>query len=133
MLLTDDTLFSGSLICRQHNDGYRFSVDSLLVAHFCRPPGTGRVLDLGSGCGIIGLILCHRYPGLQVRGLELQPDLARLARSNINANILQQRFQIVEGDVCRIQEFMQPESFELVVSNPPYRSPGSGRINRDNE
>lgn len=133
MALTDDTLFRGNLICRQHKEGYRFSVDAVLVAHFCNPAGNGRVLDLGCGCGIIGLILCHRYPQLQLTGLELQPGLARLARSNVADNMLQQRFQVVEGDLCRIKDFMRPESFDLVVSNPPYRRPGSGRVNRENE
>jgi len=133
MVLTDDTFFSGGLICRQHKNGYRFSVDAVLVAHFCRPPTSGRVLDVGCGCGIIGLILCYRHPQLQVTGLEVQPGLAELTRSNISANTLQQRFRVVEGDLCEIRDFMQPESFDLVVSNPPYRRLGSGRINRENE
>ena len=133
MSLTDDTLFSGRLICRQHRDGYRFSVDAVLVAHFCRPAYTDRVLDLGCGCGIIGLILCHRYPRLQVCGLELQPALAKLAHSNTVENRFDKRFQVVEGDLCRIRDVMQPESFDLVVTNPPYRTPGSGRMNRESE
>lgn len=133
MTFTDDTLFDGRLICSQHRYGYRFSVDAVLVAHFCRPQEKDRVLDIGCGCGVISLILCHRYPDVHVTGLELQPALAKLARTNSLANHFQDRFTVVEGDLRKAREFMQPESFDLVVSNPPYRRSGSGRINREDE
>lgn len=133
MTATDDTLFDGRLVCSQHKNGYRFSVDAVLAAHFCRPNEKDRILDLGCGCGVIGLILCYRYPGVQVTGLELQPPLASLARTNVSANHFQNRFMVLEGDLREIREFMQPESFDLVVSNPPYRRSGSGRINRRDE
>lgn len=133
MFLTDDTLFNGRVICRQHRNGYRFSVDAGLLAHFCRPAAQAKVLDLGCGCGVIGLILCHRFPELHLAGLELQPALAELARSNVQANHLQERFTVQEGDLRKIREFVQPESFDLVVSNPPYHRPGSGRISQADE
>ena len=63
---SEDTLFSGRLICRQPEHGYRFSVDAVLAAHFAGPAATDRVLDLGCGCGVIGLILAHRCPDLAV-------------------------------------------------------------------
>ncbi|MCW5198647.1 SAM-dependent methyltransferase, partial [Desulfobulbus sp. F3] len=59
-LLTDDTLFNDRVICRQHRDGYRFSIDAVLLAHFCRPAARNMVLDIGCGCGVISLILCCR-------------------------------------------------------------------------
>ncbi len=133
MTFSDDTLFDGRLICRQHKDGYRFSVDAVLLAHFCRPQKKGRLLDLGCGCGVIGLILCHRHQELAVTGLELQPALARLARANSSANNFQHRFSVLEGDLRQIRDLLPPESFDLVVSNPPYRRPGSGRLNREDE
>jgi tRNA1Val (adenine37-N6)-methyltransferase len=131
--ISNDTLFDGRLICSQHRHGYRFSVDAVLIAHFCRPVNQGRVLDLGCGCGVIGLILAHRWPKLQLTGLELQPALAQLARENVTANSFQDRFQVQEGDLCRINEHFRPESFDLVVSNPPYRKTGTGRINPKDE
>ena len=131
--LTDDTLFDGNLVCRQHRDGYRFSVDAVLAASFCTPPPQGKILDLGCGCGVIGLILCHRHPGLQVTGLELQPKLAKLAADNAAANGLADRLRIQEGDLRRISDFLSPESFDCVVTNPPYRRTGSGRVNAQGE
>jgi tRNA1(Val) A37 N6-methylase TrmN6 len=133
LTFTDDALFDGCLICRQHRDGYRFSVDAVLAAHFCAPPPRGKVLDLGCGCGVIGLILCYRHPELQVTGLELQPKLAELTRNNAAANSLVDRLQVQEGDLRRIGDYLAPESFDCVVTNPPYRKPGSGRINAGDE
>ena len=131
--LTDDSLFGGELICCQYGDGYRFSVDSILAAHFCRLTGTGRVLDLGCGSGVIGLILARLHPGLELVGLELQQDLAGLAAMNIRANDLQARCRVVCGDARQIGCFVDAESFDLVVCNPPYRRTGSGRISRTSE
>ncbi len=133
MSLTDDTLFNGRLVCQQHRDGYRFSVDAVLVAHFCRPDPKDRVLDLGCGCGVIGLILCHRYPELHITGLELQPALAELTEQNVQANGFQDRFAVEQRDLRRIKQHLRAESYDLVLSNPPYHKVGSGRISREDE
>lgn len=133
MLLSEDTLFSGRIICRQHREGYRFSIDAVLLAHFCRPAAQDKVLDIGCGCGVIGLILCHRHPELRLTGLEVQPALAELARSNAEANHLHRRFTVQQGDLRRISEHILPESFDLIVSNPPYHRVGSGRISLKDE
>ena len=131
--LTDDTLFSGALICRQHRDGYRFSVDAVLAAHFAVPKPGQRVLDLGCGCGVIGLILAHRQPRVAVSSLEMQEDLAALAAENGRVNGLSDRFQVIRGDVRVIARLLAPESFDLVICNPPYRKKDSGRINQDDQ
>lgn len=131
--LSEDTLYDGTLICRQYLDGYRFSVDSILAAHFCRISGRMRVLDLGCGSGIIGLILARLHPDVGIVGLELQQDLADLAVENVHANGLFSSLQIICGDVCRVGKFVRAESFDLVVCNPPYRKCGSGRINQTDE
>ena len=131
--VTDDTLFNGRLICRQHRDGYRFSLDAVLLAHFCRPASGDRVLDLGTGCGVIGLILSYRHPDIQITGLELQSALAALARSNVRANTLHDRFTVEQGDLRKIREHLRAESFELVLSNPPYHKAGSGRLSGTDE
>ena len=131
--LTDDTLFSGALICRQHRDGYRFSVDAVLAAHFAVPKPGQRVLDLGCGCGVIGLILAHRQPQIAVSSLEMQADLAALAEENGNINGFGDRFQVIRGDVRTIVRLLAPESFDLVICNPPYRKKDSGRINQGDQ
>ena len=131
--VTDDTLFNGRLVCRQHRNGYRFSLDAVLLAHFCRPASGDRVLDLGCGCGVIGLILTYRHPNLHITGLELQPALAKLAHSNVQENHLQEHFTVVRGALLTIISHLKAESYELVLSNPPYHKVGSGRISREDE
>lgn len=127
--LTNDTLFDGRLICRQYRQGYRFSIDAVLAAHFCKTGPDDQVLDLGTGCGVIGLILAHRNPALRVTCLEFQDDLARLAQDNVLANNMDSRISVIEGDLRSIGDHIPPETFDLVVCNPPYRDPGRGRIN----
>jgi len=131
--LTEDTLFDGRLVCRQFSNGYRFSIDAVLAAHFCTIRDDWHILDLGCGCGIIGMIIAYRHPGLQVTGLELQPELAELARQNINANAMEKRVSVVQGNLRSIGEHVAPEHFDLVVSNPPYREPGTGRTSPENQ
>lgn len=127
--LTHDTLFAGELICDQPADGYRFSIDAVLAAQFVLPSSGQRVLDLGCGCGIIGLILAYRVPGAVVHALELQPELASLARHNVLANRFSRRMEVIAGDVREIGRVVCAETYDLVVCNPPYGAANGGRIN----
>nr|WP_321467661.1 tRNA1(Val) (adenine(37)-N6)-methyltransferase [uncultured Desulfobulbus sp.] len=127
--ITRDTLFAGSLVCNQPTQGYRFSIDAVLVAQFVQPKAHHNVLDLGCGSGIVGLILAYRSAELTVHGLEIQPELACLARENICANGWSGRMQIIEGDACAIEGSIQAETYDLVVCNPPYGTANGGRIN----
>ena len=131
--LTRDTLFDGRLVCAQYKVGYRFSVDAVLAAGFCRPAPTDRILDLGCGSGVIGLILAFRHPGVRVTGLEVQEEMARLAADNVEVNGLTERMEVVQGSLRDIASLLAPESFDLVVSNPPYRPAGGGRISRGDQ
>lgn len=126
--ITCDTLFNGRLSCKQFHQGYRFSVDAVLAAHFCQPAVNDAVLDLGCGCGIISLILAYRHQGIHVTGLELQPELADLARLNITDNGFGDRVTVQQGDICNVSNRFSAEAFDLVISNPPYREPRTGRI-----
>jgi len=129
------SLFDGRLICRQYEEGYRFSIDSVLLAHYPRLNTNEKILDLGAGTGVIGLILCFRYPELDISitGIELQADLAALARENIISNGFDANFTIIEGDVGSCRAVLKPESFSLIISNPPFYTAGSGRRNEHPE
>ncbi len=132
---TNDTLFDGALHCLQHRDGYRFSIDPILLAHFVRLGKNEKVLDLCAGCGVIGLILLYRF-GMAIESLtafELQEGLVRLARENISLNHFTQKMQVIEGDLCKIKTYFSPESFSSVVCNPPFYAIGSGRISGNKE
>lgn len=133
--VSQDSLFDGRLVCRQHRGGYRFSIDSVLLAHFPKIRKNEKILDLGTGCGIIGLILSYRHADLRVSitGLELQPELAALARLNIAENGYDNSFSLIEGDLHEFRTLIQAESFSLVTANPPFYAKGSGRVSHNPE
>jgi tRNA1Val (adenine37-N6)-methyltransferase len=108
--------------------GYRFSLDSLLVASFARGAGP-RVLDLGCGCGVIGLAMLLDDPGLEVTGLDIESDMITCARSNAEKLGFNKNFTAIQGDVREVRKSrpFEPEVFDAGVCNPPYRDPGSGR------
>lgn len=130
---SEDTLFNGQLLCRQPRQGYRFSVDPVLLAHFINPKPGSRILDLGSGCGVIALILAYRRPEVELVALELQPSLAELIRVNVATNSLQARLRVVEGDLCNLSELLPAGAFDWVVCNPPYGKLATGRANPSEE
>jgi tRNA1Val (adenine37-N6)-methyltransferase len=116
----------GGLNLRQPEHGYRYSLDPFLLADFCSPRRGERILDLGAGVGVIGLLLAKRHPTVRVTGIEMQPDLALLAAENTRSNFLLDRCQIIRGDLRDAPRFLPPEHFHRVVANPPFRRPGSG-------
>lgn len=126
---TEDSLFNGRLICRQPRQGYRFSLDAVLLARFITPRPGDRILDLGAGCGVISLILAYLWPKVRMTALELQPALAELCQRNGELNRYQERLTTITGDLGRIKEHVDPGSFAWVVANPPYRKADSGRVN----
>ncbi len=133
--VSHDTLFDGSLTCRQHLDGYRFSIDSVLLAHFPKIRTKEHILDLGTGCGVVGLVLCYRHAEKQVSvtGLELQSALANLARENISANRYENTFSVIDGSLQDYRSLIEPESFSLVTANPPFFTSGTGRLSSNRE
>lgn len=130
-----DTLFDGRLYCMQHRDGYRFSLDSVLLAHFVCLGKDEVILDLGAGCGVVGLILLHRCSSCirSLTAFELQPGLVQLVRENIRLNQFAEKMNVVEGDLRTISDQLAPESFSTVVCNPPFYSVGSGRVSVNEE
>ena len=102
---------------------FPLSTDSMLLAHFVRLPRNAAVLDLGSGCGTLGLLLCAKDPGCTVTGVELDIRAHEEALDNARRNHLA-RLTCIHGDLRRISETFTPGSFDCCVSNPPYFSGG---------
>lgn len=131
-LLADETLeaiFDGALRCIQPADGYRFALDSLLLALFSWSGPGGDVLDLGTGSGIVALLMA-RAPGVRtVVGLELQPRMADIARRNAALDGVADRVSTLEGDLRRARALVRQGGYNQVVANPPYHRVGDGRLN----
>lgn len=127
--VTSDTFFDGRLQVRQFRNGYRFSIDAVILADHIHPRPGETVLDLGAGCGIISLILAYRHTESTVIGVEIQPELADLARVNVIANSLQARIRMMCADMKGLDPARLPGPVDWVASNPPYRKADTGRLN----
>jgi tRNA1Val (adenine37-N6)-methyltransferase len=130
---TLDTLFDGRLKFLQRRTGYRVSLDALLLAHFVALKRNERVVDLGTGNGVIALVLANLHPHVAVTGIEFQPAMAERAERNVRLNQLAGRIVIRRGDVRAIAAVASSASFDVAVCNPPFRKPASGRISPDDE
>lgn len=132
-LLTRDHFFNGNIVLNQPGTGYRFSIDAVILSHLACPAPGETVLDLGTGCGVIPIMLAFRHPEIRVIGVEIQPSLSRLARQNVADNRVADRVGIVDKDIGHLSLADIGGPVDLVVSNPPYRKLDSGRINADSQ
>ena len=119
----------GRLKLIQAKDGYRFSIDAVLLSEFVAVSPGDVVVDLGTGCGVILLILLLTKPVGHVFGLEIQKELATQAARNAFLNGFEDKMEIILGDIKHPP--MAKESADVVICNPPYRKVKSGRINPD--
>jgi len=111
----------------QPDSGFRFSMDALLLAAFAgRERVRGRVVDLGTGCGVVGLGLALDHPDFFCLGLDVNPDMLRHARENARRLGVEERCAMLLADACGPLG-LAPESMDMVLCNPPYRDPGRGR------
>jgi tRNA1Val (adenine37-N6)-methyltransferase len=126
---TLDTFFNGKLQIIQKEKGYRFSLDAVLLSQFIQIRKNERVIDLGTGCGILPLVLSQTTKAHSFVGIEIQKGLAECAKKNVVLNQLEDRISILKEDFRKLKEVFPPGSFDVVLSNPPYRKYRTGRIN----
>jgi tRNA1Val (adenine37-N6)-methyltransferase len=120
--VTADALLGGRVRLYQPKRGARMSLDPVLLAGFVAPP-CGRFLDIGCGAGALAFLLLARDEAATGVGVELQPRLAALAARGRDDNGWGARLQIVEADVRTLGAELGEASFDLVATNPPYRTP----------
>jgi tRNA1(Val) A37 N6-methylase TrmN6 len=129
---TEDRLLGGRVVIHQPARGMRVSLDPLLLAGFLSPP-YGRFLDIGAGTGALSFLLLARDPAATGVGVELQPRLSALAARGRDDNGWRDRLALVEGDVRVVGERLPAAGFDLVATNPPYRSVSDGNPSPDEE
>ncbi len=132
-LMTTDAFFNGRITVKQNQTGYRFSIDAVLLAFYANPRPGDTIVDLGTGCGIIPLILAYRRPHTTIFGIELQNELAEIASLNVKENAMNDRIKILLSDMKDLKSDMVNGPVDLVVSNPPFRIINSGRINPNSQ
>ena len=103
---------------------FPLSTDSVVLSHFAHLPRNARVLDLGAGCGTLGLLLCAKDQNCHVTGIELDPLAHEAAIANIHRNNVSHRMESICADLRTVSEILTGESFSCVISNPPYFSGG---------
>ncbi len=118
----------------QETDGFCFGIDSILLSDFAKNiKKNSKVADLGSGTGIIGLLLCKKTNLAEMTGIEIQEDVANMAERSIKLNNLEEKFRIINSNINEIfsKKLLEKNVFDVVVMNPPYKEVGTGEINEN--
>jgi tRNA1Val (adenine37-N6)-methyltransferase len=129
--LTHDSISlrgAGVVQITQPAKGHRFTLDSILLADFCRIKPSDRVLEPGAGTGAISLLLAKKHPRSSFTAIEIQSSLIGLFEQNISANSLKGRITVLAQDLRKLKGVLAPGSFHAIVANPPYAKEGTGRI-----
>lgn len=114
----------------QKTHGFRFSIDAVLLSHFITPTlnKRQRLLDLGTGSGVMPLLLAAQYDKLQIDGIELQSDIADMATRSVLYNHMEQHIQIYHQDLTELPKSFE-QQYDFVISNPPFFPVGTGKQN----
>lgn len=126
---TLDTFYHGRILVLQKKKGFRFSVDAPLLADFIQTRESDELLEIGTGCGIISLLLSIK-PFKHVAALEIQGSLADLARRNVHLNHLEKVITVLNED---FRTYKIPNKYDIVFSNPPYIKGKTGHLSRSIE
>lgn len=109
-----------------------FGMDAVLLSAFASVRRNERALDLGTGTGILPILLAAKYPGEAYAGLEIQPESAQMAERSVCLNGLEEKIRIVTGDIKEAASIFGAASFEVITTNPPYMI-GSHGLRNDQE
>jgi len=116
----------------QDNRFFKFGTDSVLLANFVELRQGDKVIDLGTGSGVIPLLLAYKNKDVEVTGVEIQAEAAKLAERNAEFNQLQNQIEIINADLCQLESKLEAGTFDAVVSNPPYLPVEGGKMKDNN-
>ena len=126
----DDLQFENLKII-QNTEWFRFGIDSVLLTEFARDIKDGKkIVDLGTGTGIISILLSKKVNPSKIIGVEVQEDVYKMAKKSIALNNLEDVLEIINSDIKDLK--LEKNFYDVVVTNPPYKKLGTG-INADNE
>ncbi len=117
----------------QSKNNYCFSIDAILLAEFIKTKKWEKIIDLGTGCGIIPLLIYRPNKKNTIYGVEIQDNLASIARRNILLNCLEEEIFILHDDINNLREKFSGETFDIITTNPPYNPGGRGKIISNHE
>ena len=121
-------LIENELEIIQDDRFFKFGTDSVLLANFVELRRGDKVIDLGTGSGVIPLLLAYKNNNVKVTGVEIQVEAADLAKRNVEFNNLEKDIKIINADLCSLESELEAGSFDVVVSNPPYLPVEGGKM-----
>ena len=127
----DDLEFKNLKII-QNKEGFCFGIDSVLLADFAKNIKKGaKVLDLGTGTGIISILLCGKTDLKNIIGVEVQKEVAEMANRSSKLNNLENKFKVINENILNLKKMYDNQSIDVVVTNPPYKKKNTGIINKN--
>ena len=116
----------------QNKNGFCFGMDAVLLSDFAKNiKRNAKVLDLGTGTGIIPILLCGKTELKKVIGVEIQEEVAKMAKKSILLNGLEGRFEILNCNIKELNKIYKKQTFDVIVTNPPYKKQDSGIVNEN--
>ncbi len=116
----------------QNKNGFCFGMDSVLLSDFAKEiKPKSKILDMGTGTGILGILLSGKIEDTKIVGVEIQEEVAKMANKSIILNDLQDRFKVICEDIKNLKQRYEAGSFDAIVTNPPYKKQGTGGINEN--
>ena len=109
-----------------------FVIDSILLSDFAKEiKKDAKVIDLGTGTGIIATLLCEKTKLKKIIGIEKQKEVSEMAQKSIKLNQLENKFEIINEDIINIEKILEKNNFDAIVTNPPYKKKGTGIENEE--
>ena len=126
----DDLEYKGLKII-QNKNGFCFGMDSVLLSDFAKEiKDNSNVLDLGTGTGILPILLCGKTNLKKIYGIEIQEEVANMAKRSSVLNGLENRFEVINCSILDIEKYLERESFDAIVTNPPYKKQETGKVSK---
>lgn len=113
----------------QNKKWFCFGMDAVLLSDFADIKKNSKVVDLGTGTGIIPLLLWGKRDTEKIYGIEIQKEVAEMAKRSVRLNNLENKIEIVNADMLELEKYLESNSFDSVVTNPPYVESKGGIVN----
>ena len=116
----------------QNKEGFCFGIDAVLLSDFAKNiKKDSKVLDLGTGTGIISILLCEKTKLKKITGVEVQKEVYDMACRSAKLNNLEDKFEVINENILNLENIFENSSFDVIVTNPPYKKQNTGIINDD--